>query len=175
MGSSNPYIQSVDAPNEVPPNNTYQIQLVIGQGDGPDPWLSSGGCTSRNLDITGWTTPVTLWINGEKADEDVLCLANKNTRNTSFSLSHGEDADVAVKVHPVGDVHPIGQTWRDNLGTVADDVTFTVTVDDDADDPSDDSGEGLLGFINTLAKRLGTSVNMLALGIVLAAAAFILI
>jgi hypothetical protein len=175
VASSNPYLQAVDVPNEVPPNNTFRVSVVVGQGEGGDPWLSSGSCTSNNFDPTAWVTPVTLWVDGEMVDDKTLCIANKNTKNTEFNLSVSSDANVTVKVHPVGDVHPIGQTWRDNLEDVADDVAVTVSVRDDAPDPSNDSGTGLLGFINTLAKRLGTSVNMLALGIVLAAAAFILI
>jgi len=75
----------------------------------------------------------------------------------------------------VGDVHPIGQTWEDNLGTVADDVSANISVSEDASDPSEDSSTGLLAWLDTAAKRIGTSVNMLAAGIVVAAIAFLLI
>lgn len=175
MASSNPFVQSVDLPNEVPPSDTFKIPVVVGQGDGPDPWLSSGGCTSQNLDITAWVTPVTLWVDGERVATRELCLANKNTKSTEFSLSIRSDSRVAVKVHPVGDVHPIGQTWEDNLGTVADDVSANISVSEDASDPSEDSSTGLLAWLDTAAKRIGTSVNMLAAGIVVAAIAFLLI
>lgn len=175
MASSNPYLQAVDVPGEVPPNNNFRIDVVVGQGEGGDPWMSSGGCTSNNLDPTAWVTPVTLWVDGEMVDSKTLCIANKNTKNTEFALSVSSDSRVTVKVHPVGDVHQIGQTWRDNLEDVADDVVTQVVVSQQADDPSNDSGEGLLAFLDTAAKRLGTSVNLLAVGIVLAFAVFILI
>jgi hypothetical protein len=174
VASSNPYLQAVNIPGEVPPSNSFRVEVTVGQGEGGDPWLSSGGCTSNNLDPTGWVTPVTLWVDGEKVDEDVLCIANNNTKNTQFALSLAADSQVTVKVHPVGDVYSIGESWRDNLDEVADDVQQQVSVSQDASDPSNDSGTGVLAFLDTAAKRLGTSVNMLAAGIVLAFAVFLL-
>lgn len=177
MASSNPYLQAVDIPSEVPPHNTFRISVVAGQGEGGDPWLSSGACASNNLDPTGWVTPVTVWVDGEMVDSKTLCIANKNTKSTQFSLSVSSDARVAVKVHPVGDVHDgfAGETWENNLDVVADDVVSQVSVSQNASDPSNDSGTGLLAWLDTAAKRIGTSVNTLALGIVAAFAVFLLI
>jgi hypothetical protein len=175
VARSNPYLQAVDVPDgPVPPNNTFRIDVIAGQGEGGDPWLSAGSCYSNNLDPTAWTTPVTLWVDGEMVDEKVLCMANNNTKNTQFSLSLSQDSQVTVKVHPVGDIHP-GETWSDNLDEVADDVVTNISVETGADDPSNDSGEGLLAWLDTAAKRIGTSVNMLAIGIVVAFGVFLVI
>lgn len=171
MASSNPVLRSVDMPQEVPPNNTFIIDVEAAQGDGPDPWLSSGSCTSPNLDVTAWVTPVTLWVDGERRGTKELCLANNNSRQTQFSLSLSAGShDVEVRTHPVGDVHGWGETWEDNLDTYNDDVRGTITTSSDAPDPSQpDSTDRVLMFLEDVADALGTSVNMVALGIVAAA------
>jgi len=170
MASSSPEIQAFEVPSEVPPNNTFTIDATVGQTDAPDPWLSSGGCTTSQLDVTGWLTPVTLWIDGQREATRELCMANNNSRDVSFSasLSSGTHT-VELKVHPVGDVHSFGETWKDNLDVVADDVSQSVGTSSSAPDPSmPSSSDRLLMFLQDVADAIGTSVNMVAVGIVVA-------
>lgn len=173
MASSSPSLQSVDIPSAVPPNNTFQVDVTVRQESGPGPIgsFTTGGCLSKNLDVQGWVTPVTLWVDGERVGTKELCLAPGNGRDTTFSLSLSSGSHrVAVKVHPVGDVHSWGQSWKDNLDVVADDVVEHVSTSSDAPDPSRAStADRALMFLTDVADALGTSVNMVAVGIVIAA------
>jgi hypothetical protein len=177
MASSNPVLNAVDMESEVPPNNTFVIDVEAAQGSGGDPWVSSGSCTSQNLDVTAWVTPVTLWVDGSRRGTQELCIANNNSKDTQFSLSLSEGShDVEVRVHPVGDVHGWGETWEDNLNEYGDDVRTTITTSEEAPDPSQPQGsDKLLRFLEDVADALGTSVNMVAVGIVAAAGVFILL
>jgi hypothetical protein len=167
MASSQPSLKSVDSPSEVPPRDSFTISVTARQGRGGDPILSSGQCTSPNLDITGWVTPVTLWVDGQRQATQELCLANNNERETSFSLrlSPGEHT-VEVRIHQVGDAIPLFQTWEQNLeSSTHDDVSVTVTTSEDARDPTQPSVvESLMGYIEGIAESLGASTTMLAAG-----------
>jgi len=179
MAKSDPMLTSADIPRESQPGNTFTIPFEARQaaGGGPLGAFTSGGCVTKTLDVNGWVTPVTLWVDGQRRDTEELCLAPNNSRSGSFSVSLSEGTHtVSVRVHPVGGVHPIGQSWEDNLDVVADEMRATVDVSRDASDPSEDSEQGSLQkWLGTVAGQLGTSVNMVALGIVLAVAVFLLI
>lgn len=178
MASSKPIIKRVSLPSEVPPSNTFTFEVSVRQESGPDPWGSSGQCTSKNGDITAWVTPITVWVDGSRRETQELCLANGNERSTQFSLSLTPGShNVEVQVHQVGDNVPLGESWEDNLaGTVRDDVTATVETSTDARDPSRQTSTGkLLDFVNSVADALGTSVNMIAVGVVAAAILFLVI
>lgn len=170
MASSNPRLNAVDMPAEVPPNNTFVIDVEAAQGSGGDPWVSSGSCTSQNLDVTAWVTPVTLWVDGSRVATQELCMANNNSKDTQFSLSLSEGShDVEVRVHPVGDVHGFRETWEDNLNEFGDDVRATITTSSEAPDPSQPQGsERYLRFLEEAANALGTSVKMVTVGLVAA-------
>lgn len=176
MASSSPTLESVDIPREVPPNNTFTVTASVRQG-GPSPLgsFSSGGCVSANLAVDAWVTPVTIWVDGSRVGTRELCMKPDNSKEVQFSVSLGSgNHTVEVKVHPVGDVHPFGQSWKDNLTTVADDVRVSVSTSQDAPDPSRAStSDRLLSFLTDVADALGTSVNMVALGAVVAAGVFV--
>lgn len=179
MAKSNPMLKRVDIPTEAKPHNTFTIGITAHQGKGDSPLgsFTSGGCTTRNLGLNGWVTPVTLWVDGERVATQELCLENNNSRDTtmSISLSKGKHR-VSVKVHPVGDIYGWNESWKDNLDNVADEVKQTVDVSREASDPSRaSSSDRLLMFIEDIAGRIGTSVNMLALGAVAAVGVFLLV
>lgn len=178
MANSNPSIQSVDVPEEVPPNDTFTVDVTVRQGDGPDPWLSTGGCTSRNLDVSAWTTPVSLWVDGALKDTRELCLANNNSRETTFSLSLSEGSHtVEVAVHQVGDVVPLGESWEDNLeATRHDDIRAQIVTSTEARDPSrPDAGEKVTRFFERIADSLGTTTTQVGLGIAIAVVILVVI
>jgi|GEM_PF-4075716 len=167
MASSNPSIKTAEIPDEVPPRDTFTIPVTARQGKGGDPWGSSGACLSKTGDPTAWVTPVTLWVDGERRATNELCLANDNSRDTSFSVSLSPgDHRIEVRVHQVGDAVPFGQTWEQHLSeTTHDDVSKRVTTAKDATDPSRQSPtEGVLAYLETLASSLGTSTTMIAVG-----------
>ncbi|NLV08726.1 hypothetical protein GOC74_02080 [Halomicrobium mukohataei] len=171
MASSNPSIQSASIPSEVPPNDTFTVDVTVRQGEGPDPWGSTGGCTSSTLDPTGWVTPVSLWVDGDLVDTRKLCLANNNSKDTQFSLSLSAGSHtVEVAVHQVGDVIPAGQGWRDNLSaTEYDDVRETVSTTEDAPDPSRPStGDRITRLLDSLSDSLGASTTQIGFGIAIA-------
>ncbi|ELZ22399.1 hypothetical protein C475_17843 [Halosimplex carlsbadense 2-9-1] len=167
MASSNPSIKAVDIPTEVPPRDTFQITVTARQGRGGDPIMSSGACPTKTGDPTGWVTPVTLWVDGERQGTEKLCLANDNEREAIFSLSlsPGEHT-VEVRIHQVGDAIPLFQTWEQNIeSSTYDDVRQTVTTDENARDPSRKTpAESLMGYVESIAKSLGASTTMLAAG-----------
>ena len=168
QAESDPVLVSADIPVEAQTYNTFTIPFTVKQaaGGGPLGNLSKGGCTSKNLDVNAWVTPVTLWVDGERRDTEELCLAPDNQRSSSFSLSLSEgDHTVSIKAHPVGDIHPVGETWEDNLGTVGDQMQATVSVSRDARDPSEDSeNTSVREWLRRIAAQLGTTVRMLVLG-----------
>lgn len=167
MASSQPTLKSVDIPTEVPPRDTFTVSVTARQERGADPFLSSGGCPTKTGDPTGWVTPVTLWVDGERRATNKLCLANNNERETTFSLSltPGEHT-VEVRIHQVGDPVPIGKTWENLIEkTTYDDVSVTVSTDENARDPSRKTpAESLMGFVESIADALGASTTMLAAG-----------
>lgn len=180
MASSSPTIVSVDFPNEVPPNNTFQVNVDVRQQDGGGPLgaFTSGGCVSQSLSVNAWVTPVTLWVDGEKVDQTTKCCApGGNTKTASFSVSLSEGThDVAVKVHPVGDVHSFGTSWKDHLDVVDDDVQATISTSEEASDPSRQSGSSaIIQSIKDAADQLGVSMNMLLIGSVAALGVFLLL
>jgi hypothetical protein len=167
MAFSNPTIQDVSIPSEVPPNNTFSVEVTVRQG-GPDPWASDGSCTSRNLDIAAWETPVRLKVDGETVAERELCLASGNERQTSLSasLSPGQHT-VTVEVLAVG-----GNAYdlKDRQERVSDDARYNVSTSDDARDPSKPTvTDRLTRLVERVASALGTSSKwasvLLALGV----------
>lgn len=179
MGQSDPMLVSADIPREAQPGNTFTIPFEArqAQGGGPLGSFAKGGCVTKTLDINGWTTPVTLWVDGERRDTNKMCLAPDNSRSGTFSVSLSEgEHRVAVKVHPVGDIHPIGQSWENNLDMVGDEMQATVSVSRDASDPSERTEQGsLMQALNDIAAKLGTTVNVVAIGAVAVLGAVLLL
>lgn len=173
MASSSPVLIAADLPSgEVPPNDRFTVEVEVRQESGPDPWLSSGACPQTNITGTGWVTPVSLWVNGEMKTFKKLCItpgAQKTVALTTSIPPGGGTLKVAA--HQVGSVIPTGQTWKDNLeSSIYDDMSSQVTTSTDAPDPSQpSSSDRVLMFINDIADAIGTSTNMVAIGIVVVA------
>lgn len=173
MAFSNPSITSAAIPTEAQPNNRFTFEVTVRQ-DGPDPWASDGSCTSANLDIAAWKTPIRLMVDGEQVDETELCLASGNTKTgrLSASLSEGQH-ELNVVVDSVGgnayDLKPM-QT------EVNDDVSQTVSVSQDASDPSRPSStDKITRWFQRLADALGGTTQQIAFGMVLAAVVLVVL
>jgi len=167
MASSDPTLVRAGIPPEAQPNNTFPVEIEVEQGGG-DPWASEGGCTTPNLDVTGWETPIELVVDGEVVDSKRICLAADNRRTVTMnaSLSSGNHT-VSAKVYKVGgnayDLKPM-------IEEVNDEITRNVSTSTDARDPSEPtSGDKLINFLDRIAQSLGTSVNVVAVGIVVGA------
>lgn len=175
MAESDPSIVSTDIPSEAQPGNRFTIPFTVSQGP-QGPSLDDQGYCVDGANPFNWNTPVTLWVDGEKIDDEVLCVGAGNEKSGRFSASLSSGSHrVAVKVHPVGQ-HGLFQTWRDNLDVVNDEVSTTVSVSTDARDPSRDSDQSSIRqFLEDLAGQLGTTVNMIALGAAIAVAVFLVI
>lgn len=167
MAWSNPSLNTVDIPDEVPPNNRFTVTVNVHQ-DGPDPWMSEDSCITNKLDIKGWKTPVALFVDGEKVDSDELCLASGNDRSTTLTASLSETGQHSVKVV----VYSVGGNAYD-LGTTPhepnDDIVQTIEVVEDARDPSrPGAGESVMQWFEKLADAIGGRTQTLAAGMVLA-------
>lgn len=173
MAESNPTLAFTDVPDEVPPGNRFDVTAEVRQG-GPDPWASDGSCTSRNLDVAAWKTPVKLRVDGEIVDEEELCLASGNSRETT--LSGSVDAgkhEVAVEVYAVGgnayDLKPMKEEL--NAETV-----YTVTATEDAPDPSRPGpADTVMRYVQKVASALGVSAKYAAVLMALAIALLLLL
>lgn len=166
MANSDPSIQSAEIPPEAQPNNRFTFDVTVRQG-GPDPWASDGGCTTSTLDVTGWQTPVALFVDGEKVDENTMCLAPDNSKTTtlSTSLSEGQH-DLRVVVYSMGgngyDLQPVQQEENDS-------VRQTVAVHSEASDPSrPTTSDAIMQYLSRIAEALGGTTQQVAAGMVLA-------
>jgi len=167
MAFSNPSIQSASIPTEAQPNNRFTFEVAVRQ-DGPDPWASDGSCTSANLDITAWKTPIRLLVDGEQVDETELCLASGNTKTGTLSASLPDGQHELTVV-----VDSVGGNAYDLKGMqteVNDDISQTVSVSQDASDPSRPSStDKITRWFEQLADALGGTTQQIAFGMVLAA------
>lgn len=166
MAMSDPSLVSVDIPGEAPPNNTMQVNATVRQG-GPDPWGSAGNCTSKNLDISAWQTPIRVRVDGEVVDERELCLASGNERSASFSVSIGSTGQhrITVEVLAVG-----GSAWnlKPRKEEVNDEISDQISVAQDATDPSKSGPlESLKRMLGSVADELGATTTTLGLGMAL--------
>lgn len=166
MANSNPSILSAGIPTEAQPNNRFTFSVRVKQ-DGPDPWASDGSCTTSNLDVAGWRTPVVLYVNGEEADTDELCLKSGTTGEAtlSTSLPAGEHS-LKVAVDSMGgnayDLQPVVREENDS-------VRGTVRVSADASDPSrPTTTDRLTQFVERIASALGGTTQQVAAGFALA-------
>lgn len=173
MAESNPSIRRADLPREAQPNNTFPVEVEVEQASGRDPWGSDGYCIS-GLDIRGWRTPVELLVDGEVVDSQELCIVagEKKQATLRASVPSGTHS-LRVRVYRVGgfayDLSPMTKE-------VNDEQSGTVTASTDASDPTEPtSSDKFMLFLEDVADALGTSVNMVAVGVVAAAAVFILL
>ena len=173
MAFSNPSIQSASIPTEAQPNNRFTFDVTVRQ-DGPDPWASDGSCTSANLDIAAWKTPIRLLVDGEQVDETELCLASGNSKTGTLSASLPEGQhELRVVVDSVG-----GNAY-DLKGVqteVNDDVSQMVSVSRDASDPSRPSStDKVTQWLKQLADALGGTTQQIAFGMALAVALLVVL
>jgi len=174
MAESNPSVLSTDIPTQVPPRNQFQITATI-QQDGPDPYGSKGSCTSKNLDIAAWRTPVALLVDGEIVAERELCLAAGNSREVSLSTSLSSGThDVRLVVYSMGGTsayNPLDPVEK----KVSDDVTATIRTNEEARDPSRaTTTESITAWLKQVFGAVGGRTQMIALGGVLAIAVLVL-
>jgi hypothetical protein len=166
MARSEPTLRTVAVPDEARPNNTFQVEIEVRQ-DGPNAFGSDGHCTSRNIDLFAWTTPVEVFVDGERVDRTELCLAPGNTRTTSIPLTlDAGDHRVKVRVMSVG-----GSAYDFEQGgeRVADVRTATIAVSSEARDPSEPTtGDKFRRWLESIAERLGASTTQIGLGALLA-------
>jgi hypothetical protein len=154
MARSNPTIKSTDVPTVGPPGDRMAVPVTVRQG-GPDPVASDGSCTSRNLDILAWRTPVKLFVDGTETASTELCLAPGKSRQTTLSGSLPRatgPTDVRVVVYSVGgnayDFEPAVEEENDDVSTV-------VTVEAGARDTSRETMiDKLSAWVGTLAGNL---------------------
>jgi hypothetical protein len=162
MAQSNPTIVSTDIPTQVPPRNQFQITATIRQA-GPDPVASHGSCTSKNLDIMAWRTPVELHVDGDKVAADELCLAAGSAREVSLSTSLSPGShDVKLVVYSMG-----GNSYdlKGVQKSVSDDVTATIQTNENATDPSRPGAlDSILRRVKQVLGGLGGRTQMIALG-----------
>jgi len=175
MTMSNPTLSSVNVPGSAPPNNRFSVDVTVQQG-GPDPWGSKGSCTSENLAVEAWRTPVAVMVDGETVAEEELCLKSGNSKSTSLSLSVPEGQhSIKVVVYAVGGAsayNPLEPMEKE----VNDDVTSTIEATADAPDPSRQTpGESVTAWIRSLADSLGGSSQKVALGMLVAVALFLVV
>jgi hypothetical protein len=173
-----PTIVSGDLPAEGRPSNSFTVSVTVKQ-DGDGNKIGPGVCHSGlgDLDPRGWVTPVSLWVDGNVVESKTKCMNVGEEAEFSFTvppLTTGRH-DVSITTHPVG-THGLTETWKQNKEDTTDEIRQTITVSREARDPSTPSGSGkILQFLEGLANSLGTSVNMLALGIVVGGAVFLVI
>lgn len=166
--ASEPQIVTFDAPDSSPPGNTISVDINIGNNN-KDPLPQSGTCLSGILGHVAWNNPWELFLDGEKVAEGNICTdrpdGNPNkevTERVTLKNSTGEQRLrlVVLKVPEM---------------TIHDEQIKIVNVSTSAEDPAVEDPGAVREFFENIASQLGTSVNMLALGAVLAAAVFILI
>ena len=165
---------SIDA--QTPPSNSFTVTVTVRQeGDGNK--IGPGVCHSGfgDLDPRGWVTPVTLWVDNQDIESKTKCLNVGEEAEFSFTVPPLQTGthDVAITTHPVG-THGLTETWKQNKEDTTDEIRQTVSVSRDAPDPSTPD-KGIMQFLTELASSLGTSVNMLALGIVVGVGLFLVI
>jgi hypothetical protein len=171
---SNPTIQRATIPDEAPPNNTFSVEVVVRQDTTSDPWgQGASACTSNNLDILAWRTPVRVKVDGETVDEQRLCIGSgaEKTANLSLSVPQGQHT-VRVEAVKIED-NAYDFTGPDR--SVNDDLARTVVATTDAPDPSrEGAGETVERYIQQFADALGVGYKAaLALGIVAVAILFL--
>jgi hypothetical protein len=167
MARSDPSLVDARIPTEAQPDNRFTFTATVRQG-GPDPWGSDNSCVTQRLDVTGWQTPVKLFVDGEEVDSTELCLAPDNTKDASLgtSLSPGTH-ELKVAVYEVG-----GNAYdlSDDPMTENDAQTQTVTVEEGARDPSEPTAtDRVTEFLASIAEALGGTTQQVAFGMVLAA------
>lgn len=164
--TSKPTIVTADVPDEVPPNNTFQVSVTVEQG-GPDPWASNQSCVSKNLDVLAWNTPIRLLVDGKEVDTEELCLASGNTRETKLRASLSGEGNHQIKVE-VFSVDGNAFDFKNNNGKVNDDVTYQVQVQKDASDPSKPGPlDSLKRILGSVADELGATTTTLGAGMAL--------
>lgn len=166
MAMSEPTLPSVDIPDEAPPNNAFQVEITVKQS-GPDPVASDGNCTTRNLDIGGWQTPVNLYVDGEKVNSRELCLAPDNKRTFTLSASIAEPGNHSIRV----EVLAVGGNAYDlqpRKEQVNDDISGQIAISQDASDPSQPGPlDSLKRILGRLADELGATTTTLGAGMAL--------
>lgn len=170
MAQSKPFIKDANIPSESKPRQTFPISVTI-EHQGPDPWFSDGDCQPTATTLTGWKTPIKVYINGKVVKETTECIPNNNSKTVKLpiSLPSAGSHRVKVEVYSIG-----GNAYLPGVKKeVNDDITQTIEASQDAPDPSNSSG--VMDFLNDIAAKLGTSANMVALGIALGVGVFLVI
>jgi hypothetical protein len=173
MAESNPQILDATIPGEAQPNNTFPVEVRVRQG-GPDPWGSDGACTSQNLDVAAWRTPIELVVDGDVVDERELCLASGNTKSATLTVSLEEGThQVTVRVYSLqGTAYDL----RDPVRRISDEFRSEVEIADDARDPSRPSAQDRIGrFLERIASALGGTTTQVAAGAALALVALLVV
>jgi hypothetical protein len=160
IDESDPVIDSINVPSEARPGRAFTVEATIGNRQAitaPQDGTCQSGIFYTNV---AWRNPVRIKVDGQTRHKAEVCTDGTapnllKTVTTQLQLSAGTH-EVTAEVLKVPDM------------TVHDRSTRTVSVSEDASNPSTPStGDQIMGYVEAVADALGGSVTMVAAGAIL--------
>jgi len=160
IDESDPNIKNVETPDETPPGRTFTVRATITNGSEvtvPQDGTAQSGILGTNV---VWRNPVEIRVDGQTVHEEVI---------KADATSKPKDATARLTIDDPGEHRIDVLVTKVPDGTVAQEVSRTVSVEEGADDPATpDASDKVTQFLGDLAKSLGTTTTKVGIGMAIA-------